>query len=63
MKLLKIFKGKPLKRVEGKLHSKDGKLIAAAGTPVKAEKSTTKKANLTKDIKKDISIKKKVLKK
>ena len=26
MKLLKIFKGKPLKRVEGKLHSKDGKL-------------------------------------
>ena len=46
-----------------KIYSKDGKLIAAAGTPVKAEKSTTKKANLTKDIKKDISIKKKVLKK
>ena len=46
-----------------KIYSKNGKLIAAAGTPVKAEKSTTKKANLTKDIKKDISIKKKVLKK
>ena len=46
-----------------KIYSKNGKLIAAAGTPVKAEKSTTKKANLTKDIKKDTSIKKKVLKK
>ena len=46
-----------------KIYSKDGKLIAAAGTPVKAEKSTTKKANLTKDVKKDTSIKKKILKK
>ena len=46
-----------------KIYSKDGKLIAAAGTTVKTEKNTTKKANLTKDIKKDTSIKKKVLKK
>ena len=46
-----------------KIYSKDGKLIAAAGTPIIDEKSTKKKADLTKDIKKEVSIKKKVLKK
>ena len=42
-----------------KIYSKDGKLIAAAGTTVKTEKNTTKKADLTKNVKKETSIKKK----
>ena len=46
-----------------KIYSKDGKLIAAAGTTVKTEKNTTKKAELTKNVKKETSIKKKELKK
>ena len=46
-----------------KIYSKDGKLIAAAGTTVKTEKNTTKKADLTKNVKKETSIKKKELKK
>ena len=45
-----------------KIYSKDGKLIAAASTPLKVEKNTTKKADLTKDANKETSIKKKVLK-
>mgnify|MGYP006190898991 FL=1 len=46
-----------------KIYSKDGELVAAAGTPVKAEKNTIKKTDLTKDVKKKTLIKKKVLKK
>ena len=46
-----------------KIYSKDGELVAAAGTPVKAEKNTIKKADLTKDVKKETLIKKKILKK
>ena len=46
-----------------KIYSKDGKLIAAAGTTVKTEKNTTKKADLTKNVKKETSIKKTELKK
>ena len=46
-----------------KIYSKDGKLIAAAGTTVKTEKNTTKKADLTNNVKKETSIKKKELKK
>ena len=46
-----------------KIYSKDGELVAAAGTPVKAEKNTIKKTDLTKDVKKKTLIKKEVLKK
>ena len=46
-----------------KIYSKDGKLIAAAGTTVKTEQNTEKKVTLTKNVKKEASIKKKELKK
>ena len=46
-----------------KIYSKDGKLIAAAGKTVKAEENTEKKVALTKNVKKEASIKKKELKK
>ena len=46
-----------------KIYSKDGKLIAAAGTPIKAEKNVAKKASLAKDVKDKKLIKKKELKK
>ena len=46
-----------------KIYSKDGKLIAAAGTTTKAEKDTTKKISLTENVEKKASIKKKESKK
>ena len=46
-----------------KIYSKDGKLIAAAGTNIKTEKSSTKETKNEKIIKKETSVKKKVLKK
>ena len=46
-----------------KIYSKDGKLIAAAGTTIKAEKDTTKKVSLAENVEKKASIKKKESKK
>ncbi|MDC1092713.1 50S ribosomal protein L21 [Pelagibacteraceae bacterium] len=46
-----------------KIYSKDGKLIAEAGTDIKSEKNSTKKTENEKIVKKETSIKKKVLKK
>jgi large subunit ribosomal protein L21 len=46
-----------------KIYSKDGKLIAEADSTVKTEQNTEKKVTLTKNVKKEASIKKKELKK
>ena len=46
-----------------KIYSKDGKLIAAAGTDIKSQKNSTNKIENEKIVKKETSIKKKVLKK
>jgi large subunit ribosomal protein L21 len=46
-----------------KIYSKDGKLIAAAGTNVKTEKSSVKKFENEEVVEKKASIKKKILKK